>query len=84
MRQVARLITPDGKVIELPMKIYRQVKRLLDTHDRSRTGSRGYEKAAIKTGYGSLAGEDSLTQALLAERRADRAREEAKLARFKE
>ena len=84
MRQAARLITPDGKAIELPAEVYRQVKRLLDTRDRRSIRSRGRGKAAIQAGYGLLAGEDSLTQALLTERCAERAREEAKLARFEE
>jgi hypothetical protein len=82
MRQAAHLITPDGKAIELPTEVYKQVKRLLDSHRRHRNRSRGQEKAAIQAGYGLLAGKDSLTKALLVERNAERNREEIKIARF--
>ncbi len=84
MRQAARLITPDGKAIELPAEVYRQVKRLLETRNQHKARSKERGMAAILAGYGFLAGEDSLTQALLTERSEERAREDIKLAQFKE
>jgi hypothetical protein len=84
MRQAARLITPDGKAIELPAEVYRQVKHLLDTRERRGARSKEREKAAIQAGFGLLAGDDSLTQALLVERSKELTREDAKIARFKE
>ncbi|MBL7162455.1 MAG: hypothetical protein ISS57_07595 [Anaerolineales bacterium] len=80
MTQTAQLITPDGKTIKLPPDLYRQVKGLLDTRQRRQTArSRARMKAAIQAGYGMVAGRDSLTAALLAERSKERSREDAKL-----
>ncbi len=79
MRQPARLITPEGKKIDLPPDIYLQVKQLLDARDRQR--SRPRITQIIKMTYGKYAGNGSLTRALLRERAAERAREEAKLKR---
>ena len=83
MTQTAQLITPDGKTIELPADLYLQVKDLLDARQQRKTArSRARMKAAIETGFGLTAGGDSLTAALLEERSAERAREDAKLAWF--
>ena len=78
MTQTARLITPQGKSIDLPDDVYRQVEELLAAQPQQQ--SRAQADKAIKAGYGKFAGGPSLTQALLAERAAERAREEAKIA----
>ena len=83
MTQTAQLITPDGKMIELPPDLYRQVKGLLNTRQQRQTArSRARMKAAIQAGYGMAAGSDSLTAALLEERSKDRAHEDTKLGWF--
>ncbi len=72
MSQSAHLITPDGKSIELPAEVYRQVKRLLATRNLKRpVRSRTQIDAVLHATYGMLAGKDSLTEALLAERKAE-------------
>ena len=76
-QQPARLITPRGKTIELPPDVYRQVRQLLSA--RSRRRSRAKITAAIQATYGKYAGVPSLIEDLLAERAAERTREEAKL-----
>ena len=78
MAQHARLITPQGKRIELSPELYRQIKRLIAPRSRSHTKTR----QVIAATYGKYAGGRSLTQALLAERAAERAREAKKLERF--
>ena len=78
MAQRARLITPQGKRIELSPEVYRQIRRLLMPRSRPQTKT----KNAIAATYGKYAGGRSLSQALLAERAAERAREEKKLGRF--
>ncbi len=80
MRQPARLITPDGKEINLPPDIYLQLKHLLKM--RNRRTSRARITQTIQATYGKYAQGASLTHALLAERAAERAREEAKLKRL--
>jgi hypothetical protein len=79
--QHARLITPQGKRIDLPPDIYRQVRQLLTA--RSRRRSRARITKTIRATYGKYAGSTSLTQALLAEHRLERAREDAKLKRLR-
>ena len=76
----ARLITPRGKRIDLPPEVYEQVKQLLAARSRRRSRTRITE--AIHATYGKYAGGASLTEALLAERAAERAREAAKLKRL--
>ena len=78
MSQLAHLITPDGKSIELPPDVYRQIRQMLIP---ARRRSRLKIDAAIRATYGQYANGPSLTQALLAERAADRQREDAKAAR---
>jgi len=77
MAQRARLITPQGKKIELSPEIYRQIKRLLAKP--SRTATPDQIGKAITATYGKYASGRSLTQALLVERAAERAREAQKL-----
>ena len=78
MSQLARLITPDGKSIDLPPEVYRQVRHFLA---KPRRRSRARLDEAIRATYGKYADGPSLTQALLAERAADRQREDARIAR---
>lgn len=84
MNQLARLITPDGESIDLPVEVYRQIMRLLETRPQRRSArSRAQINAAIRRGYGLLASPESFTQALLEERAAEKAREADKLSWFK-
>lgn len=78
MLETARLITPYGKTIELTPEVYRQVQEILAR--QSKTSTRAKVIQAIRATYGKYAGGDSLTEALLAERAAERAREDAKIA----
>ncbi len=77
MKHPARLITPRGKVIELPPEIYKQVQQLLSNQKNRR--SRARMTRAIRETYGKYKGGKSLTTALLAERAEERVREDAKL-----
>lgn len=72
-----RLITPDGKSIELSRELYKQIQQLL-REGQSRT-TRSLQRGHVNATYGKYAGKPSLVQALLKERRADLAREEARL-----
>jgi hypothetical protein len=79
MLEAARLITPQGKTIELSPEIYMQVQELLSRQPRR--SSRARVDQVIRDTYGKYAGGDSLTQALLSERAAERAHEDARAAR---
>jgi hypothetical protein len=76
MLEAARLITPQGKTIELSPEIYNQVQEILARQPK--LSSRARVDQVIRATYGKYAGGDSLTQALLDERAAERSREEAK------
>jgi hypothetical protein len=80
MLEAARLITPQGKTIELSPEIYNQVQEILARQPKRSTRTRIDQ--VIRDTYGKYAGGDSLTQALLSEHAAERAREEARIARF--
>ena len=71
------LITPDGKKIELPPDVYKQIQKLLKEREQNTPRSRRI--AHIDATFGKYAGKTSLTQALLKERKEELAREEAKL-----
>ncbi len=77
MARRAFLITPRGKKIELPPEIYRQVRHLLETQTRHQT--RAKIDRTLRETYGKFRGGTLLTQALLAERHSEQAREDAKL-----
>jgi hypothetical protein len=79
MATPARLITPEGKTIELAPETYRKIQKLLDSGYSVDAQPR--RVAEIQATYGKYAGKPSLTQALLAERKADLDREEASLKR---
>ena len=76
MAALARLITPDGKTIELSSDTYQKIQQLLDAGYHAEQLS---HIAEIRATYGKYAGKPSLVKALLKERKAERAREEAKL-----
>ena len=79
MAMPARLITPDGKTIELSPETYKQVRKLLaGKYIVAPTTKR---VAAIRATFGKYAGKPSLTKALLKERKAEYARENSKLRR---
>jgi predicted transcriptional regulator len=80
MLEAARLITPQGKTIELSPEIYNQVQEILARQPKRSTRTR--IDRAIQDTYGKYAGDDSLTQALLVERTAERAREDKKVMRL--
>lgn len=71
------LITPDGKKIELPPDVYKEIQKMLQ--DRGRNTPRSRRIAHIDATYGKYAGKTFLTEALLKERKEELAREEAKL-----
>jgi S-adenosylmethionine:tRNA-ribosyltransferase-isomerase (queuine synthetase) len=74
-----RLITPEGKTIELSQETYQQIKKLLQEGDVSVPKQR--RVAEIRETYGKYAGQPSLIETLMKERREERAREEAKFKR---
>ena len=80
MIEAARLITPQGKTIELSPEIYKQVQELLARQPKR--SSRAQAAQIVRDTYGKYADGDSLTQALLAERAAERAREDAKTTHY--
>ena len=80
MLEAARLITPQGKTIELSSEIYNQVQEILARQPKRSTRTR--IDRAIQETYGKYSTGDSLTQALLAERAAERALEDKKVARL--
>jgi hypothetical protein len=69
MLEAARLITPQGKTIELSPEIYKQVHELLARQPKRTSHARVDQ--IIRETYGKYAGGDSLTQALLSERAAE-------------
>jgi len=77
---VPRLITPDGKTIELSQKTYRKIRKLLGEYDQTKPRSR--RVSDIRATYGKFAGEPSFVQALLEEHAAELAREDVKLKRL--
>jgi hypothetical protein len=79
MLEAARLITPQGKTLELSPEIYKQVQELLARQPKR--SSRARVDQVIRDTYGKYADGGSLTQALLAERAAECSREEGKVAR---
>jgi hypothetical protein len=73
----ARLITPKGEIIELTPETYRRVRKLVVSSRPKRITSR-----FIHSTYGKYASRPSMTKALLAQRAADLALEEAKIKRW--
>lgn len=75
----ARLITPDGKMIELSPEMYRKVQELLEANRISAPAQKRI--AAIRNTHGKYAGKTSLTQALLQQKRTEISRENHRLGR---
>jgi hypothetical protein len=73
-----RLITPDGKTVELSRETYKLIKNLLR---EGRQNAPRTHTDHIDATYGKYAGKPSLVQSLLKERKAELAREDAKLRR---
>ena len=78
----AQLITPEGKTIVLPERVYFRVKEILEEEKPPKQMTRAEIVQVIKETCGKYAGKTSMTQALLETRREERAREEAKYARY--
>jgi hypothetical protein len=76
MATPARLITPDGKTIELSPETYWQIQKLLN--EGYPVQGQSQHVSEIRATYGKYAGEPSLVKALMGERKAERTREEAK------
>lgn len=76
-----RLVTPAGKTIELSPEMYKQIQKILRA--RKPAMSKAQRLRHIEDTYGKYAGKKSLTQALLEERKAELAREEAKIKRLR-
>lgn len=74
------LITPDGKKIELPPEVYKQIQKMLQGRKRNAPLSR--RLAHIDETYGKYSGGPPLLDALLKERKEELEREEAKLRRW--
>ena len=72
-----RLITPKGEIIELTPAVYRRIRKLMVV-SRVKPATTKF----LNSTYGKYSGKPSLTEALLAERAADLAREEAKIGRW--
>ncbi len=75
-----RLITPDGKTIELSREAYKQIRKLLGEERRAAPKAR--RLLNIRATYGKYADKPSLLQDLLDEHKAELAREDAKLKWF--
>jgi hypothetical protein len=78
-----RLVTPQGQMIVLTSQQYQQVlKTLAISATPVARPSRTEVRALLAEVTGKYRGKISLTQALLAERRQEREREEAKIRRY--
>jgi len=79
MLETARLITPQGKTIELSPEMNRQIQERLDRQAKRLTPTKADQ--VIRETFGKYADADSLTEALLEERLAERLSEDAKVFR---
>ncbi len=77
---VPRLITPDGKTIELSKEAYRKIRDMLAVKDQPIDRESKLKK--LRSLYGKYAGGPSLTKALLEEHALERARDEARIKRL--
>jgi hypothetical protein len=73
MLNSARLITPEGKMIELSPEMYRKVQRLLDS--KRTVLPLKNRLSAIRATHGKYAGKTSLTKSLLEEKQAEKNRD---------
>ena len=74
-----RLITPNGKTVELSRDVYKEFQKIL--RERQSASTRSKRAGHIAATYGKYASKSSLVQALLKERKLELAREEAKMRR---
>jgi hypothetical protein len=74
-----RLITPQGATIILTPELYEAVLHIVAIDRPKPAYTREEQLAFIRETFGKYSGEPSLTQALLEERAAERAREESRL-----
>ena len=77
--EMPRLITPQGDTIILTPELYRAVLRVVTIERPETELSREERLAFIRETFGKYRGEPSLTQALLEERAAERARENSRV-----
>jgi len=80
--ETPRLITPQGATILLTPELYQAVLRVVALDQPKPQLSKEEKLALIRETFGKYRGEPSLTQALLEERAAERAREDARLQRW--
>ena len=80
--ETPRLITPQGATIFLTPELYQAVINIVAFDQPKLESSREEKLAVIRETFGKYRGEPSLTQALLEERAAERAREEARIQRW--
>lgn len=73
-----RLITPQGATIVLTPELYQAVLHVVAIDQPKPKFSREEQLTFIQETFGKYGGEPSLTQALLEERAAERAREDSK------
>ncbi len=76
--RTAHLITPQGKRIPLSPRAYEAILNLLEERGAAPALTRPEIGALLRETRGKYAGRPSLVQALLAERRIEREREEGK------
>jgi len=74
-----RLITPQGATIILTPELYEAVLHIVAIDQPKPAYTREEQLAFIRETCGKYGGEPSLTQALLEERAAERAREESRM-----
>ena len=76
-----RLITPQGATILLTPELYQTILHVVAVDHPRPEPSREERLAFVRATFGKYCGTPSLTQALLDERAAARAREEARIGR---
>lgn len=77
--ELPRLITPQGATIILTPELYQAVLRIVTAEQSESQPSKDKQLAFIRTTFGKYGGQPSLTHALLEERAAERARENARI-----
>jgi hypothetical protein len=84
MAYTARLITPQGQTIPLSPQTYESVLKFLEEQEPSPVLTLSALRSLLEETQGKYAGHPSMVRALLAERRAERQREEARRQRRRE
>ena len=78
MAYTARLITPQGQTIPLSPQTYESVLKFLEEQEPSPILTPSALRSLLEETQGKYAGRPSMVRALLAERRAERQRKEAR------